>query len=279
MDEAYDYSELDLLKCNAKDVDEHGGDRPGLDGMVCRPCRITALLAQISNVLHDCAYGGPVRGMRSMWEGDLELRNYAYEDYVNNSLGIAVGMAHLAVEEQWMGDHTRWYELLPMAFGLQKGERRLMRHYLRSGEVESTLEQNERLCLQARIRGEEEISIDNDEEEMSYLYKKWDCEAKDMDITQDEDDDEGSDWEEETLEPRVKLSSRASLTSSSAVSSAKVLSTIGQTTESGTASGSRPPTKSARKSRAIQRPTLPSTSSRQHPLTLSPVICTWISIP
>lgn len=193
----------ELLMCSDRDVDEHGKIRP--QGLLCTLCRHAALVHQLALVLNECAYGGPVRGLQTSWKNSFR-ENYAYMDYVVDSVGTAESMARVVVEEQWLTNHTRWDELLIPVSQLQKHERRLKRIFLRTGKFETRREQSVRLEHMKAICGEEDDhSPDVDREEMICLYREWDRDDKAVDMNEEPWDDEDSDHEEDTIEPKVSI--------------------------------------------------------------------------
>ena len=138
-----------------------------------------------------------------MWSNSVQ-ENFAYQDYLDDSEGTAVGMAHLIVEEQWLCDHTRWDELLGLAFQLQKNERFLKRRHTRGGGTETKKEQRIRHGHTIDMRGDDDESqFDDDEQTMRRLYERWRYEATFEEEIPDDCIDEDPDYEEDNIEPRV----------------------------------------------------------------------------
>lgn len=200
------WGDLNLKRCTALDVDEHGKERPSSVALVCESCRCAALATQLLVVLAGCAYGGPVRGVKSLWHG-FSSPNFSYEDYVGLSTGTAIGVAQNVVEEQWLGDHTRWDELMYTALEMQRYERRLMRRYVYEGRFETSYERERRRNQSLEIRGDDDRSVLRfDQDEMRALYENWARLAHNDNLPEEESNDEDSDYEEATLEPKVGVS-------------------------------------------------------------------------
>ncbi len=262
--------EQDLVRCHPRDVDEYGDQRGRFGGPVCRPCRRAALHAHLCIILTECANKGPVHGLHSIW-WSLDRNNFAYENYVDDSVGTAAEMAHLVVEEHWLWDHTRWRELIHPACALQKDERRLRRNYLRGLGVANETDHLHRLSLQADIRGEEMFSFEQDDEEMMCLCREWDTEDKEGVDLADESSDDGNDFEENTLEPRVGRCVWTLLIARFVASYTRASSMIGQTTEYISGSGSHHPTKSDSLFLVTQRSIRSSKHLRPNPLIHFPI--------
>lgn len=189
-----------LIRSALRDLDEHGVERPWINAVVCRRCRTAAIEWQLRLILTDCAYNGPVRGINSAWR---DYGNEAYDTYVDESYRTAVGMAHLAVEEQWLKEQTQWNELLPFAHHLQRNEGRIKRRYKRCREEETAEERNERLQLLCKLGLGDNQSIINDDTELRCLYNQWDVEAELMKCLEEDDSDNDDDEDDDALQPKV----------------------------------------------------------------------------
>lgn len=100
------------------DVDETGCPRQ-YDSAICYHCRGAAFIATLTRDLTTCSRGGRLHGIGNYWASSA-----SYKDHVYLGVGRSDMMARQAIEDWFLIQHTRYYDLFTKVFPLQQMLRR-----------------------------------------------------------------------------------------------------------------------------------------------------------
>ncbi|WVF69055.1 hypothetical protein IAT40_003829 [Kwoniella sp. CBS 6097] len=182
-----------LLPTQHADTDDRGVVRQR-GSLICTSCRTAAITLKLKRMLIGCSRGTlPVKGLSNNWFAKFPVKNY-----IEFGTGTAHTEARLAIEVQWLEDHTRWKELRPTAEALQDYESQLKYVFYNretNGDIEDPRAKQIRLGQEAELRGDDWNGIESarDKAERYWLYKKW-WRAREEDAESDDSDDDVEDY-------------------------------------------------------------------------------------